>query len=419
MGLYARPMPHGVRARLVTGALMALCLLPAAGAAGAECQDCLGLAADHPETGWVRFKVTASERVRVTVTEEVGTAQQPVTATDAGPGDTLVRHGAIWRCDRYERTFVATATFPDGVTQTATQQVRTPSCGKRLVLKAGSRKGRVSVRVTDRWGVGDTAARVCFTTPGHRARCRTTRIAPARKQAALAFKAGPGIWSAALSTAWGQRAARQGYVRRAGKLRLLATGDSMIQYVDLNLKNRLAKRGFKVRSDARVSTGLSKPFLLNWPRLAKRQASGQRPDVTVVFIGANDGFPFGSVDCCGDKWVEAYAARAQSMMAAYSRKGRGLVYWLTLPAPRPAQWRAIYPAVNRALKRAAARLEGRVRIIDIAKVFTPGNRFRSTMVWHGRRQTVRQADGVHLSPAGASIAEVLIQRALKNDGVIG
>jgi hypothetical protein len=140
--------------------------------------------------------------------------------------------------------------------------------------------------------------------------------------------------------------------------------------------------------------------------------------VTVVFIGANDGFPFGSIDCCGDAWVEAYAKRVEAMMRAYSRQSSGLVYWLTLPAPEPAQWRPVYPAVNRAIKRAAARVGGPVRVLDIAKTFTPGFRFRRSMVWHGHRQTVRQDDGVHLSPSGASIAETLIERALRKDGVL-
>jgi hypothetical protein len=57
-------------------------------------------------------------------------------------------------------------------------------------------------------------------------------------------------------------------------------------------------------------------------------------------------------------------------------------------------------------------------VLDIAKVFTPHNRFRKSMTWHGHRQTVRQDDGVHLSAAGASIAETLIERALRKDGVL-
>jgi hypothetical protein len=192
----------------------------------------------------------------------------------------------------------------------------------------------------------------------------------------------------------------------------------MIQIVDTYLKERLGKRRIGVRSEARIGTGLSKPFLTNWPKLAAKQARGIRPDVTIVFMGANDGFPFGDVDCCGDAWVDAYAKRAEAMMRSYSRKGRGLVYWLTLPAPRPAQWRSIYPAVNRAIKRAAARSGGAGRVLDIARTFTPGYRFRKSMTWHGDRTNVRQEDGIHLSPAGASIAEMLIERALRKDGVL-
>jgi hypothetical protein len=224
---------------------------------------------------------------------------------------------------------------------------------------------------------------------------------------------GPGFWTVSVG------AAKRGvYVRTRGRLRLLATGDSMIQIVDTYLKERLAKRGIGVRSDARISTGLSKPFLLNWPRLAGRQARKLHPDVTVVFIGANDGFPFGNVDCCGGAWVDAYAKRVEAMMRSYTRQNRGLVYWLTLPAPQPAQWRPVYPAVNRAIKRAAARVGGSTRVLDIARTFTPGYHFRRSMVWHGHRQTVRQPDGVHLSPNGASITETLIERALRKDRVL-
>jgi hypothetical protein len=66
----------------------------------------------------------------------------------------------------------------------------------------------------------------------------------------------------------------------------------MIQYVDAALEQRLERRRrVRVASDAHVSTGLSKPSLLNWPRYAKRQVRRYKPRVTVMFIGANDGFP--------------------------------------------------------------------------------------------------------------------------------
>jgi hypothetical protein len=41
------------------------------------------------------------------------------------------------------------------------------------------------------------------------------------------------------------------------------------------------------------------------------------------------------------------------------------------------------------------------------------------MRWHGKLRTVRQADGVHLSVAGASIATELIVRQMRRNGLVG
>ena len=401
---------------MLPGVRVALACLALAVVAPASA-SALTLKADRPETGWIRLSVPdAGNASSVALAEQVGAAQQPIAQSAPSGGSLVVRHAVPWACDRLQRSFVATATYPDGTSATATASVGTPSCAKRFALEVRKLRGRLRVHVTDRWKLGGTAARACVRAPGHRTSCRSLAIAHGARSARRDFRArASGVWRVAVGGS-----SRTVYVRPRGRLRLLATGDSMIQIIDSDLKNRLAGHGIGVRSDARISTGLSKPFLLNWPNHAKQQARGIRPDVTVVFIGANDGFPIGGVDCCGDKWVDAYAKRVAAMMRSYSRGGRGLVYWLTLPAPRPAQWKPIYPAVNRAVKRAAAAAAsgGAARVLDIAKTFTPGYRFRQSMTWHGRRESVRQPDGVHLSPAGAAIAETLIERALRRDGAL-
>src|SRR3954468_14982909 len=58
-----------------------------------------------------------------------------------------------------------------------------------------------------------------------------------------------------------------------GARRVLATGDSMIQYVDVALARRLRSHRIKVPSDAHVGTGLSKPFLLDWVRHSRKEAA--------------------------------------------------------------------------------------------------------------------------------------------------
>jgi hypothetical protein len=197
----------------------------------------------------------------------------------------------------------------------------------------------------------------------------------------------------------------------------------MIQIIDGFLEQRLQSARVGVHSDARISTGISKPFMLNWPLHARAQARRLKPDVTVVFIGANDGFPLRTrsghrVACCGSAWIGAYARRASGMMTSYARRGAGSVYWATLPAPRSASFRRVYRAVNAALRDAARRHPGEVHLIRLARFFTPGYRFRQSVRWHGRVVSVRQADGVHLNVSGASIAAALIIRAMRRDGVV-
>jgi hypothetical protein len=208
---------------------------------------------------------------------------------------------------------------------------------------------------------------------------------------------------------------------RAHGLRLLATGDSLIQLVDGVLARRLAPRpATSVRSDAHIGTGITRPAQLDWPRRASAQAAGFKPDVTVMILGANDGFDLRSAGgkrapCCGPAWVAAYARRVEAMMRSYLRGGRSRVYWLTLPAPRPASFARVFSHVNAAIKRAARRVGGGVRVIDLVPVFTPGGDFRQTITFHGRTIDARQPDGIHLSLAGAAVAATLVIDRLRAD----
>lgn len=212
------------------------------------------------------------------------------------------------------------------------------------------------------------------------------------------------------------RAAARPPFTRLHRLRLLATGDSMIQIIDGYLAQRVGRRrGATVRSDAHIGTAVSKPAQLDWVRKARGQSSGFKPDVTVMFLGANDGFPLAGTPCCDEPWVAAYTTRVEAMMRSYLRGGRSYVYWLTLPAPRRAEFVRIYSSVNVAVKRAARRVGGGVRVIDIARVFTPGGRFRQRITFRGRSINARQPDGVHLSTAGASVAATLVVDRLRAD----
>ena len=105
---------------------------------------------------------------------------------------------------------------------------------------------RVRARLRDRWRLNDLKPRLCLTPPGGVRRCRTTT--------GISFRARrPGGWLVTERTRF-QRQSKVSWVRnRRGRLRVVASGDSMIQIVDGFLKRRLGRRhGVRVSSDSHI-----------------------------------------------------------------------------------------------------------------------------------------------------------------------
>jgi lysophospholipase L1-like esterase len=273
---------------------------------------------------------------------------------------------------------------------------------------AVGRQFAVAVRRRSSERDGRYAAKLCVAPPALGWSCHAIALPDGVRRIEERLRAeAPGRWLYELRNGK-QRIRRATRVApRGGRLKVLATGDSMTQIFDRYLADGLGPSA-SVRSEAHISTGLSKPSMLDWVANSRAQARRVRPDVTVVFIGANDGFPMptpsgATAPCCDAAWVEEYARRAAEMMRAYRRGGSGRVYWLTLPAPRGGSFRTVFGPVNAAIRRAVRRTRG-AKVVPIDRIFTPGFVYRDTIVWGGRNVSVRQSDGVHLNNAGASIA---------------
>jgi lysophospholipase L1-like esterase len=198
--------------------------------------------------------------------------------------------------------------------------------------------------------------------------------------------------------------------------RVLVTGDSMVMPLDGELARRLVRGGpVTVRRDAHVGTGISKSGLADWGELSAGQVRRDRPDAVVMWLGANEGFAMGETECCGAAWAAEYATRARRMMETYRRRGAARVYWLTLPLPRDSDQARVARTVNAAIAVAAQAARAHVRVLDMARVFTPDGRYRDAMPVDGRERIVREADGIHVNALGAGIAADAVERALLRD----
>jgi lysophospholipase L1-like esterase len=201
---------------------------------------------------------------------------------------------------------------------------------------------------------------------------------------------------------------------------VLVTGDSMPMPLDVHLARKLAGGSVKVLREPHIGTGVSKSGFVDWGKLSSQQVKKDKPDAVVVFIGANEGFPLKGpggrqVQCCGPDWAAIYAFRVRRMMSTYRQRGEARVYWLTLPLPREHARQVIAHSVNAAIDVASVPYRSTTRILDMEPVFTPGGRYRDSMDVGGRKQIVRDPDGIHLNDAGAEVAARIVLAAIRRD----
>ncbi|HWK30231.1 MAG TPA: GDSL-type esterase/lipase family protein [Solirubrobacter sp.] len=203
--------------------------------------------------------------------------------------------------------------------------------------------------------------------------------------------------------------------------RVLVTGDSMSTPLDTSVARALAGTGVKVTREPHLGSGISKSFLVDWGELSSTQVRKLHPDAVVVFIGANEGFPFErdgrEIKCCGAPWAAEYANRVRAMMNTYRADGRARVYWVKLPTVRSKPRSAIGRVVNAAIDVAAEPWKSQVRVIDTIATFTP-NGYRDAMEIDGQDTIVRQPDGIHFNDAGSAyLARIVLDRVRQDFAV--
>jgi lysophospholipase L1-like esterase len=394
------------------------------------------------EKGWVRLGILGSMSLTdVHVGELVNGEYEEISpltldyfGTYEGYGDlgrATIAHAARWRCDRLERQFLSYGTTPEGVREESDFLVRTPSCENRMRLSVPLRAERdrpVKVVLTDTFQVGAVGGRLCRKPPKGPARCKLFRVPTGATKATTTFvPPREGYWHVSLRSP-DQRIERTlavGVKPRAKDLDalpdILATGDSLMQGLDAVLEDRLTGEA-TVDTDVHIGTGLTKPLLVDWAKLPARQVKKYHPKATLLFLGVNDGQTIKNaqgtyVACCGQDWIDEYTLRARRAMKTYIQGGKGLIYWLAIPASRDDRRTQLISAVNHAIAAAAKGIKN-ARILDMVALFTPNGVYRESMMYHGRRVTVRQSDGIHLSNEGAEIAADYVISELEKDGVL-
>ena len=143
----------------------------------------LALIAYSHREGFISLRVfgPAGTSVQITQAPPSGASAATVAAITLGAGPTTLTDAVRWQCADLRPTFTASATLPDGSTQTAVASFSTPSCANRLtavVVPTRLHEGYpVAIELTDAWRLGGLRAIACLRGAGPTV-CRGVTLRP-------------------------------------------------------------------------------------------------------------------------------------------------------------------------------------------------------------------------------------------------
>jgi hypothetical protein len=209
-------------------------------------------------------------------------------------------------------------------------------------------------------------------------------------------------------------------------LRILVTGDSLSDFDGQQLAKIVSAQGLpaRVRTEARNGTGLTQPNMFDWADEAANDAASYDPDVVVMVLGANDGWPLpvnGHGSNVGSSaWVGEYTRRVEAVTREFlAGNPQRRVYWVGPPVPRSSPWIHIFDRINAAVRAAVPLVPG-LRYVDVAGPTSIGGVYTDYLTdTNGQRVLARQRDGIHFSYPGSVFPARIILTALESEFTLG
>ncbi|HET9186991.1 MAG TPA: DUF459 domain-containing protein [Acidothermaceae bacterium] len=193
-------------------------------------------------------------------------------------------------------------------------------------------------------------------------------------------------------------------------------GDSLGEDLGFGLHDVLRSfEGVELVQAAKGNSGLVQPQYYDWPTHLSTLLAAHRPDVVVVFIGANDVQDFyagGVLQQFGTVgWKQAYAQRVATLMAEATAAGAKML-WVGMPVMKSATFSSSMAKLNDIFQAQAAVHPG-VTYFPSWDLFTDATgRYVKTAQIDGKSVTLRTPDGVHITFGNGGGGADMLARAV-------
>ncbi len=202
----------------------------------------------------------------------------------------------------------------------------------------------------------------------------------------------------------------------AAPLKIWVAGDSLIgMLADAVIGHVAGDRAVRATEDMQIGTGLARPDVYNWPAAIAAEIRDHDPSVVIVTFGANDdqdmqaGGRYYVRDSAA--WKAEYARRVSAVMNEVATAGRLLV-WVLVPPVASPHLEYTTGIINHIVSAEAATHPG-VAVVDPGPAIAPHGFAEYLDGPGGHPVQVRDADGVHLTSAGADRVLPLVLAAIR------
>jgi uncharacterized protein len=200
----------------------------------------------------------------------------------------------------------------------------------------------------------------------------------------------------------------------AQPLQIWVGGDSIAEGLGASIEKLAAETAtLRATSQARTSTGLTRPDYFDWPSAVDQVVAQQQPDVLVVVFGTNDPQPIqtatGTYSFGTPEWDGEDRARVDAVMSAAT--GARKLVWVGLPVVRRENLEPRLEVLDQVFVQEAAKFPD-VTYVDTRAMFSPDGCYDAYLpAPDGTPILVRAADGVHFSLTGYDmLAQAVIDR---------
>ncbi len=197
------------------------------------------------------------------------------------------------------------------------------------------------------------------------------------------------------------------FATAASPLRVLEIGDSLGIDLGDQLQSQLDASGLARTSVAAVGdSGLSNEAYFNWPAHLANLLAADRPQVVVIFVGANDdqGIELDGVASAPGTvaWVFDYAERVDDLLREATGAG-ARVLWVGMPPMENPELNVAIQREDVIYERETGRFPGALYMSSVPVLGNASGLYVSNEDVSGQQVSVRTDDGVHLTPAGAGV----------------